>query len=410
MTKTAANIPITESDAQYYAGQYGPLKNSSGGNQTKWSFPDLNTVLISNYDSLAFGVQVRDTGNFTAHLLATSTTIPSLSNQIPSQNIIVTNTANNTIELKNINGSVIPNNQFIFLQLTDIARGDNWGSYSYLTLNDIINNFIVAYTGQDQILTRVKRTAVLFHARRAVQELSYDTLKSFKSQELTVPTGLSVPIPKDYVNYTRVAYADNNGVLHTIYPLNGLSGNPYELPIIDGKTGIPSQSSYGTNLEAAQSIIEDRWADANSNNITGDYDAYSTTGVFDYAWWKQAYGQRYGLDAEVSQTNGWFSINERTGTFSFSSGLVNRVIQLSYISDGLSYTLNSIIPKMIEEAMYAQILNRICLTRMDVDGGSKAFFKRDSYAKTRNAKIRLSNLKLDEIVQVFRGQSKWIKS
>ena len=182
MTKTAANIPITESDAQYYAGQYGPLQNLSGGNQATWSFPDLNTVLISNYDSLAFGVQVRDTGNFTAHLLATSTTIPSLSNQIPSQNIIVTNTANNTIELKNINGSIIPNNQFIFLQLTDIARGDNWGSYSYLTLNDIINNFIVAYTGEDQILTRVKRTAVLFHARRAVQELSYDTLKSFKSQ------------------------------------------------------------------------------------------------------------------------------------------------------------------------------------------------------------------------------------
>ena len=404
MTKTAATIPIKENDSQYYAGQYGPLLNTSGANQLYWSFPDLNTTLISNYDSLAFGVQVRDTGNFTAHLLATTTTLPTEANKIPVQNIIVTDTTNNTIELKNAGGSVIPNGQSIFLQLTDIARGDNWGSYSYLTLNDIINNFLNIYVGEDQIIQRLKRKDVLFHARRAVQELSYDTLKSFKSQELTVPTGLSVPIPKDYVNYTRVACADSSGVLHTIYPLNGLSGNPYELPIIDGKTGIPSQSSYDTNLEAAQSIIEDRWADANSSNITGDYDAYSTTGVFDYAWWKQAYGQRYGLDAEVSQTNGWFSINERTGTFSFSSGLVNKVIQLSYISDGLSYTLDSIIPKMIEEAMYAQILNRICLTRRDVDGGS------NSYAKTRNAKIRLSNLKLDEVVQVFRGQSKWIKS
>ena len=27
----------------------------------------------------------------------------------------------------------------------------------------------------------------------------------------------------------------------------------------------------------------------------------------------------------------------------------------------------------------------------------------------RNAKIRLSNLKLDELSQVLRGQSKWIK-
>ena len=49
------------------------------------------------------------------------------------------------------------------------------------------------------------------------------------------------------------------------------------------------------------------------------------------------------------------------------------------------------------------------MTRNDVDGGTKAFLKRDSYVKTRNAKLRLSELKLDEIVQVFRGQSKWIK-
>ena len=49
------------------------------------------------------------------------------------------------------------------------------------------------------------------------------------------------------------------------------------------------------------------------------------------------------------------------------------------------------------------------MPRRDVDPGTKAFWKRDAYVKTRNAKIRLSNLKLDEIVQVFRGQSKWIK-
>jgi len=407
MTKTSATIPITENDAQYYAGQYGPIQNLTGGNKYIWSFPDLNTVLISNYDT--FARQVRDTGNFTLHLLATSTTIPSASNQIPVENIVVTNTTNNTVELKDVVGSTIPNQAFIFLQLTDIARGDNWGSYSYLTLNEVIDNFLNIYVGDDQMIKSLQRKQVLFHARRAMQELSYDTLKAYKSQELTVPTGLSVPIPKDYVNYTRVAWADTSGVLHTIYPLSGLSGNPYELPITDGATGIPSQSSYDTNLDASQSIIEDRWKKANQDDLVGNYDAYSAAGVFDYVWWKQAYGQRYGLDPEVSQTNGWFSINERTGKFSFSSNLVNKVIQLSYISDGLSYTLNSIVPKMVEEALYAQILNRVCMTRRDIDGATKGFFKRDSYVKTRNAKLRIQNLKLDEIVQTFRGQSKWLK-
>lgn len=401
MTKTSATIPITENDSQYYAGQQLISTTPAGG--TVFSFPGLNTTLISNYNE--FGDQVRDTGNFSIHLLATSTTLPSAGNLINANLISVSNTTNNTLLFQ----SNQPADQFLFLQLTDIARGDNWGSYSYLTLNEVIDNFLNIYVGDDQMIKNLQRKQVLFHARRAMQELSYDTLKAYKSQELTVPTGLSVPIPKDYVNYTRVAWADTSGVLHTIYPLNGLSGNPYELPITDGATGIPSQSSYDTNLDASQSIIEDRWKKANQDDIVGNYDAYSAAGVFDYVWWKQAYGQRYGLDAEVSQTNGWFSINERTGKFSFSSNLVNKVIQLSYISDGLSYTLNSIVPKMVEEALYAQILNRVCMTRRDIDGASKGFFKRDSYVKTRNAKLRIQNLKLDEIVQTFRGQSKWLK-
>ena len=35
--------------------------------------------------------------------------------------------------------------------------------------------------------------------------------------------------------------------------------------------------------------------------------------------------------------------------------------------------------------------------------------KREKVAKLRNAKIRLSNIKLAEITQVMRGKSKWIK-
>ena len=404
MTKTAATIPITENDAQYYSGQYGPLENTTGGTKDVWEFSDLNTTLISNFDTIG-GTQVRDTGNFAVHVLATATTTPTDANKITDSNVIVTNTTNNTIQIS----PAIANGAFIFLQLTDIARGNNWGSYRNLTLNDIVNNFLVAYTGEGQILTTVARTQVLFHARRAMQELSYDTLKAFKAQELTVPTGLSVPIPIDYVNYVNLCYADPNGILHPLYPLQGLSGNPTELPIIDGATGIPTQSSYDTNLEASQSIIEDRWENANDNDITGNYDAYNTSGVYDYTWWKMAYGQRYGLIPEISQRNGWFSINERTGTFSFSSNLVNKVIELKYISDGLAYDLNSLVPKFVEDALYSKIMYNICASRRDVDGGTKQFYKRDAYVKTRNAKIRLSNLKLDELSQVLRGQSKWIK-
>ena len=63
----------------------------------------------------------------------------------------------------------------------------------------------------------------------------------------------------------------------------------------------------------------------------------------------------------------------------------------------------------MEDALYSKIMYNICASRRDVDGGTKQFYKRDAYVKTRNAKIRLSNLKLDELSQVLRGQSKWIK-
>jgi len=36
-------------------------------------------------------------------------------------------------------------------------------------------------------------------------------------------------------------------------------------------------------------------------------------------------------------------------------------------------------------------------------------YKKDKSAALRNAKIRLSNLKLNEFIQVMRGKSKWIK-
>ena len=60
--------------------------------------------------------------------------------------------------------------------------------------------------------------------------------------------------------------------------------------------------------------------------------------------------------------------------------------------------------------MYSAIMYNLLSTRRMVDPNMVMLYKKEKYAKMRNAKIRLQNLKLEELTQTFRNQSKWIKS
>jgi len=285
---------------------------------------------------------------------------------------------------------------------------ENYGSYAYTSLNDVINGFIATYVGEHKLIGDVKRTDVIFHAKRGLQEFSYDTLKSVKSQEITIPPSLGVTIPQDYVNYVSLAYIDQLGVRHPIYPANNLTSSPYEVPLQD-EAGDYTMDNTGDLLEGT-SITNERWATANDRLLNGnitfeDYWSYGS-----YLTGNPFYGQRYGNDPQNAQRNGWFNMNERDGTIAFSSNLKDRLIILDYISDGLAYDLDSRIPKMAEDALYAHILYSILAGRINQPEYVIQRLKRDRSAKLRNAKIRLSNIKLSEIVQVMRGKSKWIKS
>ena len=288
---------------------------------------------------------------------------------------------------------------------------NNYGGYEYLSLKDVVNNFLVGYVGNHKLIQDSKRTDVIFHAKRGLQEFSYDTLRSIKSQELTIPPSLSVVLPQDYVNYVRVSFIDQLGVKRIIYPANNLTINPYKNPIQDAQ-GVPTQDNFGENLEGT-SITEERWAKANDNLLNGQLlnnideaiDFQNAYG-FEGSW---NWGRQYGLEPQLAQTNGWFTLNDREGKMSFSSNLANRLIVLEYISDGLAYEMDSKVPKMAEDALYAYILYSIISTRINQPEYVVQRLKKDSRAKLRNAKIRLSNIKLDEIVQVMRGKSKWIK-
>lgn len=287
---------------------------------------------------------------------------------------------------------------------------NNYGSYAYTTLNDIINNFLVAYVGAGKLISNVKRTDVMFHAKRAMQEFSYDTLKSVNSQELTVPHNLSVVLPQDYVNYVNIYWVDNQGVQHVIMPTNNLTSNPYTIPLQDDK-GVPTQDNFDNDITGT-SIVEDRWQ---NNYLEGNYPDNSLADnpergwEYYYGWPEFGYGQLFGLEPEYANINGYFNINEREGKMSFSANLVDKIIVFEYISDGLSTNLETRVPKLAEEAMYAYISHAVIASRINQPEYVVQRLKREASAKLRNAKIRLSNLKINQIVQVMRGKSKWLK-
>lgn len=288
----------------------------------------------------------------------------------------------------------------IKVALTQNAINNHYGSYSYITLDDVINNFMVGYVGYEKVISRVNKQDVVFHAKRGLQEFSYDLLKVIKSQELTIPSSLSIPLPQDYVNYVEFSWIDQAGAKHIIYPTR-VTSNPTELPIQD-TSGIPTQDYLGDNLEAGSSIAEERWAAQSSLNLwrPNDY-------RYPYNQWRL--GRRYGLEPEEAEVNGKFTINERLGKISFSSDLIDKVIIFEYISDGLAYDADMKIPKLAEEAIYMHIVHAILSTRRGIPEYMINRYKRERSAAYRNAKIRLSNIKIEEISQVFRNKAKWIK-
>tara|TARA_Y100001963_G_scaffold23870_1_gene31795 strand:- start:993 stop:2471 length:1479 start_codon:yes stop_codon:yes gene_type:complete len=120
-------------------------------------------------------------------------------------------------------------------------------------------------------------------------------------------------------------------------------------------------------------------------------------------------GERYGIEPEHAQTNGSWYIDCMRGNIHFGSNLSGKTIILHYLSDGHGTDGEAIVPKLAEEAMYKWIAYGCLSARADVPENIVQRYKKEKFAETRKAKIRISNIKIEEISQIMRGKSKWIK-
>ena len=434
--------------------------------------------------------------------------------------------------------------------------GNDFGNYQFVSLKDIINQFMLVYVGEDKIIPKAKRLDVAFFAQRALAELSFDTFKSCKAQEITVPSSLQMILPQDYVNYTKISWVDSAGIKHLLYPTNKTSNptNPLQDSVGDftlqavgtldensedvvldaeykdilvgmlvkgpyipsstvvgatsnssgittitlhdtsGSTVDPSDSLTNATLtfedkdgvlllpQKSSHIVENLSWNLIDYKITGtaseltdlevgmlvshdDFavgtvitNIYTTTIVVSNlpvpgssavtsggeitfvspdlkdsdTWSSYKSGQsneanhqashhhhhhddhetlnmRYGLDPQHAQVNGSFYIDCVSGKIHFSSNISGKTVILDYISDSLGTDGEMQVHKFAEEAMYKWISHAILSGKANVPEYQVNRLKKERFAAIRTAKLRLSNLKIEELTQILRGKSKWIK-
>tara|TARA_R110000764_G_C11022414_1_gene384298 strand:- start:1207 stop:2085 length:879 start_codon:yes stop_codon:yes gene_type:complete len=278
--------------------------------------------------------------------------------------------------------------------------GSNLGGYQFTDLQTVINQFMLAYVGEEKIIGSVKRPEVVFFAQRALQELSFDTFKSVKALEIDVPPSLQMDLPQDYVNYVKITKSDGDGIEHILYPATKTS-NPQK--ITQGADG-----SYTFNNNEIQTSSSDTAAGFQTESANDD-DYFDGLNYDDDHLLSHVEGGRFGIEPSHAQINGSFYIDELRGKINFSSNAGGANIVLHYISDSLGTDAEMKVHKFAEEAMYKYIAHAVLATKRDTPEYLVERFKREARAAKRQAKLRLSNLKIEEIAQIMRGKSKQIK-
>jgi hypothetical protein len=504
----------------------------------------------------------------------------------------------------------------------DYYEGNSYGDYQFTSLKDIIQQFLVVYVGEGKIISKASEIDVSFHAQRALQELSFDTFKSIKSQEIILPPSLQMILPHDYVNYTKFCWSDSSGIEHTIYPTSktsnpfkvkqdddgnydfgGITGgfpnfnnsdfdnkldpttdwifsnarvmtagnvaNPnsqqtkdifaagttnfggkltanihkelsatgntfgrhyscwqeidvngldeinisadgvapadqtgasgatirmgisstkgdtktspwavYGDPTLNGQiSGSPTKGpNFIPYAENADGVAYVQWTGGTAadsatktlasvdvsgyNNVfvlitmfvpgdvsgmadmatvdltldniilefEGEYDTLqqdkesktwenfkssntseTNTQEYDTDNYDLIVGKRYGLDPQHSHVNGSFYIDNLKGLVHFSSNISGKTVILKYISDSLGTDQEMQVHKLAQEALYKHIMYAILSTTANIPEYIVRRYKQEKFAATRQAKLRLSNIKLEEITQILRGKSKLIK-
>ncbi len=288
----------------------------------------------------------------------------------------------------------------------------NWGSYQYVSLRDIVSNYQLMYSGNNELVNEKSRYKILFHAKRAIQELNYDAFKEIKVLQLNVSDDLRFILPSDYVNWVRLSMFKDGVVFPLTENIQVTSAQAYlqdsNNRILFDETGAALKPEFSPIDEARlNSTLKSMYL--NENSPYNGYEGWCIDGMwyFDFP----VGGAAFGLNTETANANPTFRIDPKSGVINFSSVMSGESCILEYVSDGMEGGDDSLITvnKLFEDYVYAYISYALLNSHMGTQEYVVNRSKKNKSALLRNAKIRISNIHPGRLLMNLRGQNKWIK-
>lgn len=287
----------------------------------------------------------------------------------------------------------------------------NWGSYQYVSLQDIVNNFLLMYSGNHSLINNEERYKILFHAKRAIQELNYDAFKQIKVLQLTVNDALKYILPSDYVNWVRVSLYKDGYLRPLTENIQVLSSNAYLQDnigriLFDNQGNALSPEFSEIDLQRLEGVKKSIYL--NSSSPYNGQEGWNIDGGW---YFEYGIGARYGLNNETANFNPTFNIDIKSGVINFNSDMYGQSVVLEYISDGMENGNDAIVTvnKLFEKFIYAYITYEILSSKLGVQEYIVNRARKEKTALLRNSKIRLSNIHPGRLLMNLRGMDKWLK-
>lgn len=268
----------------------------------------------------------------------------------------------------------------------------NHGSYVYVTLEEMVNNFIANYTGDGSIIGKAKRSKIIYQFKQGVKKFTMNALKEVKAVELELGDTLDIILPPDYVSYVRISYVN---------PETG------ELMFLSKNENSPLATAYLQDHNA-DVLFDDNGFILEGTTYFSELNDKVNKRVFEGGEGNES--SNFQLDA-TQNANGYFNIDTRAGKIHFSSDNAIRVIMLEYVSDGLEYSIESDIKvsKMAETALYNYVNYNLMSTMFGVPMYEKKQAEKMWTSEYRNAKIALMDIRIPEVMKFLNAKRNWIR-